>query len=248
MHTGAFELARYNILILEDDPQFQGVLRRMVDVYPGRARFDVNTVADALSLESFLAQGSRVDILVCDINLGEGSPDGINLVAKHFPAGCGTKVLYVTGFVDYCSSVYRTEHTYFLLKPVDQAILNEALDKAVSQLESQKTLVPIKHSNTLTMVDPDRIEYIESDLRKVHLHFIDGKQLDVYAKLGDVSDVLPSNFVRCHMSYLVNMSQVVELRKRGILLQSGVEVPVSQSRKKPTEIAFYGYVGLSSDC
>lgn len=241
-------MARYNILILEDDAQFQSLLRRKIDAYPSRAQFNVDAVSDAHSLETHLSQGNRVDVLICDINLGDDSPNGISLVEKHFPAGCNTRVLYITGFVDYCSLVYRTEHIFFLLKPVAQEMFNEALDKALSELEGKNTLVPIKHSNTVTMVDPERIEYVESDLRKVHFHFIDGKQLDFYAKLGDVCDALPSSFVRCHMSFLVNMARVLELRKKDILLQSGIEVPISQSRRKQTEIAFYDFVGLPADC
>ena len=65
----------------------------------------------------------------------KATPSGIELVRRYFPAGSPTKVIYISGHVEFCTSVYQTEHTYFLLKPINQSDFDAALDKALSNLQ-----------------------------------------------------------------------------------------------------------------
>lgn len=60
---------------------------------------------------------------------------GIDAVARFFPFGCGTQVIYLTGYAEYCSRAYRTEHVWYLLKPADQHDLDDALSRAIGNLE-----------------------------------------------------------------------------------------------------------------
>lgn len=67
-----------------------------------------------------------------DICLGEES--GIELVKRLAPETAGVQVIYVTGYVEYCTKVYETEHISFLLKPVDRVELLQAVTRAKERL------------------------------------------------------------------------------------------------------------------
>ena len=151
-------MGAFHLLALEDNAEYQKVLRSMLSKYPGRSRLDVDIISGVTTFEALMASGDRIDIFVTDIDLGENNPSGIELVSRYFPAGSSTQVVYISGHVEYCTSVYQTEHTYFLLKPINQSDFDAALDKALSNLQDSRQLpVAIQHNGTVTMVDPAEV-------------------------------------------------------------------------------------------
>ena len=110
----------YQVVIVEDDAAQAEIIRSMIECSPRGGELAIEHVVDAESLTARLAEEPAIDVLVMDIELGSEDANGIDLVKRYFPAGCGTQVIYVTGFVEYCTSVYRTEHLYFLVKPFAQ--------------------------------------------------------------------------------------------------------------------------------
>ena len=114
-------------------------------------------------------------------------------------------MIYVTGFIEYCTSVYRTEHVYFLAKPVAQDDLDDALDRAFERLAARASKpLSIRFGGKVVLVAPERISYIESDRRKVHIH-VGAEDIETYASLSDIAAELPASFIQCHKSFLVNM-------------------------------------------
>lgn len=147
------------------------MLRGMLSKYPGRSRLDIDIISGVTTFEALMASDDRIDIFVADISLGEGNPSGIDLVRRYFPVGSPTQVIYISGHIEYCTSVYQTQHTYFLLKPISQSDFDAALDKALHNLQDSRQLpVAIQHNGTVTMVDPAEVEFVESERRKVRLY------------------------------------------------------------------------------
>ena len=99
----------------------------------------------------------------------------------------------------------------------------------------------VRVNGNLVTVVPSQISYIESNRRKVILH-IDAKELETYASIGSLLDVLPRTFVQCHKSFLVNLAHVSELRKDDVLLHDGNSVPVSQKRRKEVQEALKAFL------
>lgn len=76
-------------------------------------------------------------------------------------------------------------------------------------------------------MDTASIAYIESDGRKARIHCRDGV-FETYAKLSDLLGLLPTSFVQCHKSFLVNLDHVARIEPDKFLLKSDEEVPVSR--------------------
>lgn len=98
----------------------------------------------------------------------------------------------------------------------------------------------VKNKDVQMKIDYDTISYFESRQRIVVLHTT--KQvIEFYAKLTDVCALLPaSDFIRCHQSYIVNMSRIKELDKvnRCFVMMSGVTIDISKSYY-PRVLALY---------
>lgn len=77
------------------------------------------------------------------------------------------------------------------------------------------------------------IYYIEAREKKI---FIRTKQEEYgfYDTIENMEKKLPENFLRCHRSYIVNMSKVtaVKLSQSLIEIQNELQVPLSRSYKK----------------
>lgn len=176
-----------------------------------------------------------------DIELGPEDANGIDVVRHYFPAGCGTQVIYVTGYIEHCTSVYRTEHVYFLTKPVAQDDLDNALSRALSKLDASAVRpLRMRFGGRVMLVQPHRIDYIESDRRKARIH-MGPQKVEIHAALSDLAEELPTSFFQCRKSFLANVDRIVELRKDGVLQSSGQVVPVSQKKRKLMREAFFAH-------
>ena len=208
----------YQVVIVEDDAAQAEIIRSMIECSPRGGELAIEHVVDAESLTARLAEEPAIDVLVMDIELGSEDANGIDLVKRYFPAGCGTQVIYVTGFVEYCTSVYRTEHLYFLVKPFAQDDLDDALSRAFERLEADASKpLSVRLGSRVVLVEPSRISYIESDRRKVRIH-AGAEEIEAYASLSDLSAELPASFIQCHKSFLVNMDHVKELKADSVVL------------------------------
>lgn len=235
----------YRLLIVEDNEDHVRILKDLIAHCPCGHEFTIGCAPSIDALEACCA-GDAPDVLLMDIELGPDQPNGIEAVQRLFPAGCKTQVIYVSGYVEYCTPVYRTEHVYFLTKPVAQVDFDDALARAFSNLEEKRaSLLPVRSNGSITLVSPSAIDYVESDRRKVRIH-MGAKVLETYATLGGMEAALPASFVRCHKSFLVNMDHIVEFHKDCIALQSGKTVPVSQTMKKATKESFLKHLAMRS--
>lgn len=232
----------YRVVIVEDEPEQARILQSMIEKFPRIGELDIEQVSGVPALESLLSRNASIDILMMDIELGSEDANGIDAVKRYFPAGCGTQVIYVTGYIEHCTSVYRTEHVYFLTKPVAQDDLDDALSRALAKLDASAVRpLSVRFGGRMMLVQPHRIDYIESDRRKARIH-MGAQEVEIYAALSDLAEELPASFFQCHKSFLVNMDRIVELRKDGVLLSSGQVVPVSQKKRKLMREAFFAHM------
>lgn len=68
-------------------------------------------------------------------------------------------------------------------------------------------------------IEVEKIKYIESNKRVVIIYEEDLKRR-IYGKLDEIEEMLSSNFVRCHQSYIVNLEHVRELNTHEFVLHT----------------------------
>lgn len=222
-----------NVVIVENEREQALALERMIGGHPRASAFSVTRLDGAEALRNRAARGSsepRIDILFIDVCLDDA--DGVELVKELFPAQSLTQVVYVAGYPEHCTRVYQSSHVYFLLKPVVQADLFDAVDKALANLDNElRRPFAVSVGGNVMRIVPDDIDFVESDRRKIRIHMGDSV-VETYGSLARVASMLPPEFIQCHKSFLVNMNRVAELQPEDAVLLSGERVPVSQKRRK----------------
>jgi DNA-binding LytR/AlgR family response regulator len=227
----------WNVVLCDDNPQVtKGLQSWVLAQFPQSRVFSFSSAKD---LEAAVERGLHADIAVLDILLGQD--DGITVAKRIFPSATQTQVIFITGYVEYCSSVYETEHIYFLLKPIQEAAFRRAMEKAVQALEyAKKSALLVKTKTAVQRVPFASIRYLESQGRKVVLHCLDGP-VECYATLSTLEAQLPRSFISCHKSFLVNLDFVERMEARQFLLGENLHVPISQARKSQARKRFLEY-------
>lgn len=197
---------------------------------------------DAAALRKAM-ESAKVDMLFCDVRActSENGLEGIvqDVTARNTPAQ-----IVLTGVSE--NNLVRLElldHAFLLpTSPTShdiQCALNRAIALRTKQLEQP---LVVKSRGCSWAVSPNKVSFIESDLRKIRIHMVDDV-IEAYGKLSGILRELPHRFVQCHKSFVVNLGFVVEFRRECLVLATGERVPVSQKRRRQTREAFDSYMG-----
>ena len=213
------------IVIVDDVEAEARELERLLRQAPSGADAQISTLFSADALVAHLREVAAPDVLFLDVALG--GQDGIDLVSR-LGLGARTQVVYVSGFDQFHTRAYTTEHAGFIKKPYDQGDVSLALDQALRRARTVSVPPLVLHHDHVTdIIRPEDILYVESDRRNVIVHTRTATHR-AYAKLADILDQLPPHFVRCHQSYAINLDNVSRLEAESVTLSSGEAVPVSR--------------------
>lgn len=182
---------------------------------------------------------SALDILIADIDLGQEQENGITLAKyiNHINPRC--QIIFVSSYLNYATEVYSANHTWFILKKQLEQKLPMALGKALENLSPSSGIpLVLKRGREQFMIDANTIICIESLQRKVLIYCTDRIE-EAYSTIYALEKQLPSKkFVRCHNSYIVNLSMVEVFSASSLTLSKDITVPISRQYKAATKAAF----------
>ncbi len=175
----------------------------------------------------------NIDLVIIDIRLQ--SQNGIYVAETLLEEYPNIKIIFTSEKLELVKDIFRINPVYFLLKPIDENYLRDALYKVIKIVDDESTdilwLGSANGKGRLSSIKTRNIYYIESDKRQVHIHFIDSTKT-YYAKLDDIEHELKQNFIRCHQSYIVNMDKIKQITKDRICLYNDMNVAISRSKNK----------------
>ena len=226
------------IIICEDDAAQAAHLRQLLSDMEPWCNWEVQTVSgvEELSGEAVL---QNTDIILMDICLGR--ENGIDAVARIQASHPEIGIIYVTGHTEYCSDVYDTQHSGFLLKPVDPVKLRQALRRTQRSLPSGRQALVIEQPNRIWDLPLEEILLFEKQLRKIRV-ITQNEEIDVYGRFSDFQPQLDGRFIQCHASYLVNMDHVESFSKEEFLFPDGRKIPISRRRSGAVRDAFLAHL------
>jgi len=122
-----------------------------------------------------------------------------------------------------------------LYRPLDNAQIRDMLNEIITELDrltsdGNDDIFVFKAEGATKRISLKDIMFFEASSKKVTIH-TKGQMISYYDSIENLSSSLPSYFIRCHRSYIVNTREIKELRgtEMELWLKSGERVPYSRS-------------------
>lgn len=189
---------------------------------------------DAVKGQSFLKE-QGTDLLFVDINMPDIS--GLELVRSLTDP---PMVIFTTAYKNFAIDGFELNAVDYLVKPIAFERFEKAVRKAAdyfryhqpAQLQKQEApdaLFVYSEYRLVKILFAD-IEYIESLEDYIRIHTVNSKPLMTLLTLKKTLEKLPEQqFRRIHRSYIVSFNKIKSVQGRKLRLQSGNELPVSDS-------------------
>lgn len=162
-------------------------------------------------VDESLDDSFTTDILFLDIYMP--GIDGIKTAQEIRARHNDVKIIFLSSSKDHYPQAYEVFAFNYIVKPFNRERLYAVLSRALDELRKESGYkIRIQYKGAAHSVDCRDIWYIESQDKLILFHLADESVLQCYGKLDEILRELPEqSFVRCHQSFLVNLSHVTEI-------------------------------------
>lgn len=215
-------------VLIDDEPLALEVLKQYMKSFPELQL--VKSFDDPIAGKDYM-MNYPVDLLFVDINM----PDmkGTDLVRS---ITSKPMIIFTTAYKNYAAEGFELDAVDYLVKPIELERFAKAVHKATDffqyklSKQSEMGSLFVRAEYQLVKINFNEIEYIESVEDYLKIYLTNSKPVMTLMTMKAVLDKLPaSQFFRIHRSYIVSRSRIKTFVNRKITLQSGVELPVSNS-------------------
>ena len=217
-------------IVVDDEPMAVNLLTN----YIGQVQFLQleNRFYNAIDAFQFL-KDHPVDLIFLDINMPRLS--GMQFKSL-LPSD--QQVIFTTAYSQYAIESYEKNAVDYLMKPITFERFLQSVNKvkdlrkgylAVQNAPSHDTIF-IKTGKTIFQLRYTDLLYIEGLKDYVVLHTVAGKQV-IYKRMKELETILPSQFSRIHLSFIINRKHIQKIEDNHIFIGS-VRIPISDKYKE----------------
>ena len=196
-----------------------------------------------------ILEEEMIDCIFCDINMPD--LDGMSFVKG---LAAPPAVVFTTAYSEYAVEGYKVDAVDYLLKPYSFDEFRHAAEKV------QRILIPsprpdnndsatasnltgsapqgaqslfIKTDGRIVKILVKDICYVEgmSEYLKIHLAS-QPRPIVALLSMKKLEDRLPSNFMRIHRSYIINLDEIQEVNKNRVILDENTYLPIGDLYKE----------------
>jgi len=202
--------------------------------------YEITTFEDMQSMiDGVMDEKAEFNLLLSDI-LAVGM-NGIEAAEEIRRLGDKLPIVFISSTADFALDGYRVNALRYLQKPVQIGKLREAILEAYSNSEKKKDYLSFQVADRFYKINLDDIIYLESMGRDTHV-VTKTETICVHSKFSDMEKQVPSNrFIRCHRSYIINLSEVKDIARYRFLTKGGIEIPISQLQYTDVKKDFINY-------
>lgn len=253
----------YNVIIIDDELNCVEVLEILL-----KKNFDdLQIIATFTSSKKALEylKSNTVDLVFLDIQMPFMT--GIDLLAnlEHH----NFNVIFTTAFDQYAIKAIKLSALDYLLKPIDEEMLNDSINKfrkhkadqtvqqqlanllqqynipkQVPQTSTNSSKIAVSFQDKILFYDSSEILYCHSNDNYTTLNLKTGEKVIASKTIRYFEDILtPMGFVRPHQSYIINTKYIQQYSKKDggfLIMTDGASIPVSRNRKEEILQMFKG--------
>lgn len=151
------------------------------------------------------------DLIIMDIIMNDMT--GIDVIKSIRDIDDNTLVAFITSSLDYALESYRLEAIKYIEKPVSNKQIFDLLEIAQIKRKNKPSFI-IKRNGEDYAIPFNRIIYLEQQGRNLIIHISGNNIIEINEKMDKIeSRFIQQSFIRCHKSYLVNLSYIKSINK-----------------------------------
>jgi two-component system, LytTR family, response regulator len=237
-------------ILIDDEPRGISMLQKMLELLCP----DVEVLATCLNPDEAIEKifSLKPDLVFLDISMpGKNAFEMLEEIGEIF-----FEIIFVTAYNDFTEQALHLSAVDYLLKPVREELLVEAVKRAAQRIQyksgskpvetllynsqytvpSQKMKLCIPSTKGFEVIEIQNIIYIEADSNYSNFHLLNKHLICASKPIHEYASLLEDcNFIRIHKSFVINLDHVTNyVRGEGgsIVLTGGKEVEVSRRKKE----------------
>jgi len=237
-------------ILVDDEPDGIRTLKKLLELNCPEVEIvaTCSSAADAISK----LEEAKPDLVFLDVRMPGGS--GIDMLAEL--SEIDFEVIFVTAHDEYMLQALQFSAVDYLMKPVDEDRLKEAVQRVEERLKGKKNSrqgeillhninkvgYPLEMRLCLptqkgfTIVKLEEIIYCEAQRSYTIFRLVNNKSIIISKPLFDYDKLLADTiFLRVHKSFLINLMHIKEyMRGEGgtVVMSDGMEVEISRRKKE----------------
>ncbi|MCD7826193.1 MAG: LytTR family DNA-binding domain-containing protein [Clostridiaceae bacterium] len=225
------------IAVCDDEVFFHHIVNEKICEYMKSNHLDA-ALSFFQSGKDFLESKEEFDIVFMDIELDK--ENGLNLLDIYRKNHRSINIL-LTSHKEELPNGYKIGVFRFLLKPICEEALGEALDSALLQINKTKRFIGKKGSEG-KIIREDEIIYVEAGDKCTGIRTISDFYKSDFTITKMKEELCSRDFYMPHRSYIVNMNAINKIECGYIYLNNQEKIKVSRLKWKEFKNYFYEFI------
>lgn len=227
--------------ICDDEKGFHRELKAVIDKYAASKAisviyFDFKSGEDLIK---YLFDHSNIDVIFMDYQMDKMS--GLETSQRIIEKNISIPIIFLTSFPEIVYDTFKVNAFRFLVKPIDNRKLAEALDDLLL-LYSSENYIFVTDGDISKRININDIRYAEAR-NKGSLVRLKESTLNCSSLLSDLERKLPKDrFFRSHKSFLVGFKYITEYDSSHITFANGEKAKISRYRFSDFKKAYFNYM------
>lgn len=222
---------------------------RLVQAMIGEWAKSRKTIAEVVlfeSAEEFLFKNEVYPYDAVFLDIAMRRMNGVELAYAIRKKDKKLPIAFLTADETFAIEGYEVHAVRYLLKPVTMEKLCSLLDELFAETQHRteaSNCITVIENGAVKRIAEDSICYIEVLGHYTQLHLEDNTDIRIKESLASVTADLHRKelFVKCHRSYVVNLSYVEKISRTECTLSDGSTLPVSRSAYQEFNERFIQY-------
>ena len=195
------------------------------------------------SAQQYIVTEQYYDLMLIDCLLPDLS--GVALAKTIRKTNSTTAFIFTTAYMDYAAEGYETNAIRYLLKPVEDQKLQEALAHFAKTAANTSVVELTGTTRRAAYAQKNEIMYVEYVNRKIVVR-LTNNSVESHRTMKEYERILGSEFFfRTSQRFLVNFKYIIEKRDKTLVMENGELVMVSGRKLMSFNRAYIQYLKRS---
>jgi len=223
--------------ICEDDHAAQQSLVSALNDWAKSMNINIDVLCYS-NAEAFLGAWPDISFDLAFLDIELNTMTGLELAKLIRKSDNNMMIVFTTIHSQFMIDGYDVNALHYLNKPISKSRLLLVLDKAHTIWRSRNnTMLVVSSENGKMKLSFYDIYYISMFSHTASIH-TEKDTYDLRKTAGELYNLLPRQFIRCHRSYIVNLFKVDCVFKSSLQMSNGTSLAISRSNSKLVNDAF----------